>query len=188
MTITISTGLHALIMWLAFRRLSGSELREAAAVEGQSRRKLTVRISRFLSGAAEASAYGVNMAIFSLMGVLAMLVLGELRRVPLLMLLAAILVAIAWLDVLITYALAYATADTAEEHFQFPGDASRDKRAFSDYLYLSAAVQASYGTGDIATVTSAMRRTVTKHKLLAFAFNSVIIALIVSLALSVGLG
>ena len=55
-------------------------------------------------------------------------------------------------------------------------------------LYLSAAVQASYGTGDIATVTSAMRRTVTKHKLLAFAFNSVIIALIVSLALSVGLG
>ena len=54
-----------------------------------------------------------------------------------------------------------------------------------DYLYFAIAVQSTFGTTDVNVTTRDIRRTVMVHNCLAFVFNSVIIALIVSLTITV---
>lgn len=122
------------------------------------------------------------MAALALVGVLALLAVGELRRLPVLLTLGALLVATSWTDVLLVYAVHYAREDHREQQLAFPD--AHATRAFSDYVYLATAVQTSYGVTDLVATSRAMRRTMTSHSLLAFVFSTVIIALIVSLALT----
>ena len=63
----------------------------------------------------------------------------------------------------------------------FPG---RGRIGFADYLYFSLAVQMTFGTSDVAITDRSTRRNVTVHAATAFAFNTVIIAMIVSLLVS----
>ncbi|HJE91001.1 MAG TPA: DUF1345 domain-containing protein, partial [Dietzia timorensis] len=63
----------------------------------------------------------------------------------------------------------------------FPG---RGRIGFADYLYFSLAVQMTFGTSDVVITDRSTRRNVTVHAATAFAFNTVIIAMIVSLLVS----
>lgn len=60
------------------------------------------------------------------------------------------------------------------------------EQRFSDDEYFANEVQATLGTTDVALTTSAMRTAVRRHGLIAFTFNSVIVALLVSLVLTLG--
>ena len=77
------------------------------------------------------------------------------------------------------YAVHVARLDAVGGGLRFPGD--DEERAFSDYLYLALAVQASFGPSDVQVTSRRMRRTLTGHMLIGWVFNTVVVASIVSL-------
>jgi uncharacterized membrane protein len=58
--------------------------------------------------------------------------------------------------------------------FSFPGE---PPERFADFLYPSVVTSASFGTADVKVSTRAMRRKITGHAVLAFGFNTIVLAL-----------
>ncbi|USQ79302.1 DUF1345 domain-containing protein [Ornithinimicrobium faecis] len=98
-------------------------------------------------------------------------------------LLVAVMVVGAWATVVLTYSVAYLMKDARSGHreLEFPGEAER--RSWTDYLYFSAGVSTTFAASDVQILSPRMRRTVTGHSILAFGFNTVILAAVVSLLL-----
>ena len=88
---------------------------------------------------------------------------------------------VSWINVVVMYAVHYARLDLTggRRSFTFPDDDA--ERSFADYVYLAVGAQATFGVTDVSTATSQARRLLTGHSLIAFLFNTVIIALVVSL-------
>jgi len=82
---------------------------------------------------------------------------------------------------LTAYAVHYARKQALAVGLEFPSTPAPN---FTDYLYLAGQVATTFGASDVAVTTSAMRRTVGIHSLLAMAYNTVIVALLVSVLLS----
>lgn len=59
-------------------------------------------------------------------------------------------------------------------------DGDEGQHGFADYFYFSLTVATTFGATDVDVMTTRMRRTVTGHAALAFLFNTVIIALLVT--------
>lgn len=97
--------------------------------------------------------------------------------------LVALLVVGAWSTVVLTYSVAYLMQDARSGHreLSFPGEAER--RSWTDYLYFSAGISTTFASTDVSVLTPRMRRTVTGHSILAFGFNTVVLAAVVSLLL-----
>ena len=179
---------HAGLSLIAFSSLGSSELRAALAPtrrgSGLLGRLARVPGLRSLVGVSEAPSFGRQIAVVALFAVGVMLVDSDLRAMPLLRLLAIMLVAASWLNLVVTYALHYARLHArANAGLRFAG---RDRRTLGDYLYLATAVQTTFGTTDVTVTTTQMRRTVTGHAILAFAVNAVILALSLSLLIATG--
>ena len=85
-----------------------------------------------------------------------------------------LLIASAWAVEVTTYAVDYMRRDRTGGGLEFPGDAAP---VFADYLYLAVAVGTTFGTTDVTVTSTAIRRTITGHALVAFVFNTVIISL-----------
>lgn len=96
--------------------------------------------------------------------------------------LVASVVVSSWLAVAMTYSVAYLMADARSGYrdLEFPGDGPR---RFTDYFYFSAGISTSFATSDVTVRSARMRRTVTGHSILAFGFNTVILAAVVSVLL-----
>lgn len=96
--------------------------------------------------------------------------------------LAVLLVVVAWLTVLISFTIAYLAEDlqSGGEALGFPDEVSDVTRPLSDYLYLAVAVSSTFGTTDVDLHTSQVRRTAIVHGLVAFVFNTVVLAVVVS--------
>ena len=60
----------------------------------------------------------------------------------------------------------------------FPGTANPD---YGDFLYFSFTIAVASQTADIAFTSKGLRRLGTVHSLVAFAFNTVIVALTINL-------
>ena len=95
---------------------------------------------------------------------------------------SGLLVVSSWLVVAVTYAVQYMRTDVAGGGLAFPGD---ERPVFSDYCYLALQISTTYSSSDVQVTAREMRRRVGRHTLVAFVFNSVIVALLVS-ALLVG--
>ncbi|WP_432558772.1 DUF1345 domain-containing protein [Granulicoccus sp. GXG6511] len=186
LTWSLLTGFHALLTWLACRNLRGRQLATAFVRDVRKLRRSSRAATWFSSGYSGAISFAAQMAGLALIGVLGLLVFGELRRTPVLLILGAVLVVTSWLDVLMVYAVHYARLDhhpgNLSARVVFPDD---DERAFSDYVYLATSLQTTFGPPDLVGAGRDLRRVMTAHALLAFVFNTVIIAVIVSLALTV---
>lgn len=78
--------------------------------------------------------------------------------------------------IIVSFAVSHARLDAAQG-LEFPGTPTP---RFTDYLYLSVMVTTSFGASDIAVRSSRLRRAIAFHSLLAFTYNAVIIALLVS--------
>jgi uncharacterized membrane protein len=83
-----------------------------------------------------------------------------------------------WAVSVLSYALHYAEYDLGESSLDFPG---RRTNAFADYLYFALAVATTFGATDVTITTPEMRRVVNLHTVLTFAYNSVIVALLVAI-------
>ncbi|QZN84966.1 DUF1345 domain-containing protein [Cellulomonas sp. C5510] len=92
--------------------------------------------------------------------------------------LGLLLVASAWLTMVAAYAVHYARRDATQGGMEFPGSG---ERAFSDYVYLAVAVGTTFAPNDVVVTCRAMRRTLSGHAVVAFAFNAVIVGLVVAI-------
>ncbi|OYO07773.1 hypothetical protein BI335_20645 [Enemella evansiae] len=179
------TVVHSLLTMRTFGVLSGAALGAAVTADPKAqpekeprRRGLLHRLRNDDSG----PAWSIQISLFALVGLVVMVFIPQLRASIPLLALGLVMVAGAWANIAIMYAVHYARFDLLHGGFEFPGDRDSE-REFTDYLYLSLAVQATFGTTDTAITSSAARRAVMTQGILAFVFNSVLVAMIVSLML-----
>ncbi|HEX7761292.1 MAG TPA: DUF1345 domain-containing protein [Caulobacteraceae bacterium] len=97
-------------------------------------------------------------------------------------------IALSWTFVQIVFALHYAH-DYYMEHeechgehregLDFPGDEPPD---YWDFVHFAVIIGATAQTADVTIVSKALRRVATVHSMIAFAFNTAILALMINLA------
>lgn len=93
--------------------------------------------------------------------------------------LAIALVVIAWLCVLVSFAVTFCADNLLEEGRGLDVPGSQHPH-WSDYVYFATAVMTTFGTTDVTVTSRTMRRTVTVNALIAFVYNTVIVATVVS--------
>ncbi len=91
--------------------------------------------------------------------------------------LIAVTIVMCWMTITFSFALHYARRDVEVGGLEFSGS---DEPVFADYIYLAIGCSATFGTTDTAILTSAMRRTVSVHGVLAFFLNTVVVAVLLS--------
>jgi Protein of unknown function (DUF1345) len=101
----------------------------------------------------------------------------NLLRQPWVIVLSAAVVTTSWLVTVVSYAVHYARLVATEGGLTFPGD---EAVVFWDCVYLATQVQTTFSSSDVTIETTLSRRIVTGHTLVAFAFNTVIIALLIA--------
>lgn len=89
------------------------------------------------------------------------------------------LVVLSWMVVLVSFTVTYVADNLLEEGhgLEFPGP---ERAGWSDHLYFACSVMTTFGTTDVTVTSREMRRTVVVNALIAFVFNTVILATIVS--------
>jgi uncharacterized membrane protein len=95
-------------------------------------------------------------------------------------------VALSWTFTHVVFTLHYANVyyrpdDDGPGGLKFPGDRAPDYR---DFLYYSFVIGCAAQTGDVATVSPAMRHLTLLHGIVAFAFNTAILALTINVGAS----
>ncbi|MFC5662549.1 DUF1345 domain-containing protein [Kitasatospora misakiensis] len=92
---------------------------------------------------------------------------------------ALALVVDAWVCVLVSFAVAFHADNLVEEEraLEFPGT---EPAAWPDYMYFAVSVMATFGTTDVNVLSREMRRTVAANAVIAFVFNTVTVASLVS--------
>lgn len=93
------------------------------------------------------------------------------------------LVIVSWSCVVVSFAVAFQADNLVEDGrgLDFPqaqGDTSPP--GWSDYIYFAFAVMTTFGTTDVTVTSRELRRTVTANAVIAFVFNTVIVATLVS--------
>jgi uncharacterized membrane protein len=101
----------------------------------------------------------------------------DLLRQPLVIALSAAVVTTAWLVTIASYAVHYARVTATVGGLTFPGDSGV---VFWDCVYLATQVQTTFSSSDVTIETTLTRRIVSGHTLVAFAFNTIIIALLIA--------
>jgi Protein of unknown function (DUF1345) len=101
----------------------------------------------------------------------------HLLKDPWVIALSAFVVATAWLVTMASYAVHYARVVATVGGLTFPSD---EGVVFWDCVYLATQVQTTFSSSDVTVETTLTRRIVTGHTLIAFAFNTVIIALLIA--------
>ncbi len=170
----IGTGLYLLLAWIMIGRGSVEHMRWRARLEDD--------------GAAAVLFLTVAAAVASLAAIV--LELSGLKNYPptrqgLHLALVAVTFLVSWLLVHTSFALHYAHAyyvsiDT--EHrgpLEFP---RQDAPIYLDFLYFSMVIGMTSQTADVAIATTPMRRLVMAHGMIAFAFNTTLLALAINIA------
>ncbi|MCB8901483.1 MULTISPECIES: DUF1345 domain-containing protein [unclassified Streptomyces] len=92
---------------------------------------------------------------------------------------ALALVAVAWICVAVSFAVAFQADNLVEGEraLEFPGDGNL---IWIDYIYFAFSVMTTFGTTDVTVMSKEMRRTVTANACIAFVFNTITVASLVS--------
>jgi hypothetical protein len=101
----------------------------------------------------------------------------SLLRQPWVIVLSVAVVTTSWLVTVVSYAVHYARLAGTVGGLTFPGDGGV---VFWDCVYLATQVQTTFSSSDVTIETTLSRRIITGHTLVAFAFNTVIIALLIA--------
>ena len=83
-----------------------------------------------------------------------------------------------WGMSVVSYAVHYAQYDLAKPALDFPG---RRTEAFQDYVYFAIGVATTLGATDVTVTEPGMRRIVSFNVVVAFLFNSAVVALLASI-------
>ena len=126
----------------------------------------------------------VIAALASLAAIIAFL--SHTARNPLQLALATLTILLSWAFIHTIFALHYAHEFYSERSGRtrglvFPGDEQPD---YWDFLYFSFVIGMTSQVSDVATVSKPIRRTAVAHGIVAFLFNTALLALIVNIAAS----
>ncbi|BAH51915.1 hypothetical membrane protein [Rhodococcus opacus B4] len=91
---------------------------------------------------------------------------------------AVVLVVVSWTCVLVSFAITFYADNVVEQGqgLHFPGPPPR----WASYVYFAVSVMTTFGTTDVEVTSDAMRRTVAVNAVIAFVFNTVTVASVVS--------
>ncbi len=92
---------------------------------------------------------------------------------------ALALVADSWICVLVSFAVAFHADNLVENEraLEFPGGESA---LWADYVYFAVSLMTTFGVTDVTVASREMRRTVAANSIIAFFFNTVIVASLVA--------
>jgi uncharacterized membrane protein len=171
----VLAGLSCTLTCVAFAGRRGPELERAllrAHPDGRG------RVRTLLLGGGS-TAWSVQFAVMALLVGFALAQGVAWAAAPALTVLGVAVIVVSWVAVLVSHSVHYARRDVAAGDglgFAFPGEGPR---AYADYVYLAAGVSTTFSTADVTVLDPVTRRMVTTHAVVAFAFNAVIVALVV---------
>lgn len=148
-----------------------------ALITGSTRRRRS-RARTLLGIDLDAVSFGAQASLLMVGLMAAVFVAPQWRSNLVIVSFAGVTVALSWALTFVSYAVEYARSDLFERGLDFPGD---DQPQFSDYLYHAATVSASFATSDVDVTSTSMRKLTTSHTLIAFAYNTVILAMLITL-------
>lgn len=138
------------------------------------------RLIRTLNGGGSTS-WAVSGSLLAILAVAVLMFQSTLASEPL-VLWSGIGVVVSSLGMTISsYAVRYAREYATKSGFEFPG---KERPKFVDFLYLAVQVATTFGASDVSVLTSSARILVTVNSLISFAFNTVVVAVLVSLLVS----
>ena len=165
---------------VAFRKASSDELRRW--LQETEPPKRTAWLWNIVNGGGS-TGWAVSGSLIAVVAVLALSFLPEFRASSLVVG-SGIAVVVSSLALTITsYAVRYArewAGDTGG--IVFPGPHAP---RFMDFLYLAIQVSTTFSSSDVTIERTNARRVVSVHSLISFAFNTIIVALLVSVLVSV---
>ncbi|WP_284251801.1 DUF1345 domain-containing protein [Litorihabitans aurantiacus] len=179
--VTLAFGLYGptflLMSWSTFRRLEGPDLR--ASLERSAERS---RLVRWLFLSSPTSWAGTVLVI----GVISVVLLATGDAVASLWIVVVCVTGVvgSWVLMVAVMAIEYMRSWANESSMSFPGP---EPRCFTDFLYLSIQLSTTFSSADVALETRAVRRLVSLHSVLAFAYSTAIIAVFASLLISITL-
>jgi uncharacterized membrane protein len=148
-----------LARWLSATAVSGRRSRVAAEIAGTG------------------PTIAAQWSVVAIVSVVALTLFPELLNNGYVIGLAGAVVASGWLVTVISYAVHYARLTATFGGLEFSG---KKGTVFWDCVYLAFQVQTTFGASDVGVTTTLARRIVTGQTIVAFAFNTVIIALLIS--------
>ncbi|ANY09423.1 DUF1345 domain-containing protein [Pseudonocardia sp. HH130630-07] len=167
------------LTWIALRRADGFTLVDWLAEDRIGRRRR--RRTEWLAGSGGPLG-ALTFCAVAIAAVICVMVLRELREDPVVVGLAVLAVVASWLLIVIVYAVHYARENGRSGGLGFPGPAPP---RLADYVYLSVGISTAYNSGDVTVTSTGMRSAATVHTVVAFVFNTVIVALLVSMLVTV---
>lgn len=167
--------LYLLSTWQMMRRASHERLRDIAAAHAEGATAVTC--TAVVAVVVTLAAIALELAGFHAAG-------GS--AAPRVALTIATLFG-SWLLLGTLFALAYASLFYRKRHqpgqgLGFPGQAEDDPPHYGDFLYFSFTIAATSQTSDVTVVDRAIRRWVLAQGVLAFMFNTVLLALAINTA------
>jgi uncharacterized membrane protein len=167
------------LTWWRFRSASADTLASWARATNPRTQGDRVRSRLFSSTGKD---WSLIAAVVALVAVVAINTRAELRTDPWVLGTSLLLVAVAWTGVVVGSAVAYLREHAERGGLALPDGVEPD---WGDLVYLAVQVSTTFATSDVSVTTRAMRRLVTTHSLVAFVFNTVIVAVLVSSLLGV---
>ncbi|MBR7741848.1 DUF1345 domain-containing protein [Phycicoccus sp. BSK3Z-2] len=166
---------YAGLTWRAMHGHDGSALARLLRESAEERRARRRTESFWATGGPSAA---VVLCLLALVAVLFTAVLPELRTDAIVAALAVAVVAATWVLLVAVYAVHYAREQANVGGLRFPGDDG--EAPFEDFVYVAVQVATTFATSDVTVTSTAMRREVTLHSVIVFTFNTVVVALLVS--------
>jgi uncharacterized membrane protein len=173
--------LATVLTFVAFGRASSDELRQQLVATTPRDRR--ARIVYYLNGGG-AAAWAITGSVLAVTAV-TILSLQRTSTTEPVIVYGGIGVVVASLFMTISaYAVRYAREYASNGGFDFAGEKPR----FGDFFYLAVQVATTFSTSDVQVTTTKARRLVTANSLISFAFNTVTVALLVSVLVSSAAG
>ena len=121
----------------------------------------------------------------SLVAIISLVTVGvseDEKSRPILMFAGLVVVIASVMLTIVAYAVRYAREASVDGGLTFP---DTPDPVLSDYAYLSAHLTISLGGADVVVGSSQLRRLVTAHSIMAYAYNAIVLGLLVSVLIEV---
>lgn len=166
------------VSWPVFTIIYGLWTR--AVVRASSRVNHRGRVVMRLLGL-DAVSLPIWGAVLGIAVVVVLIVTLTLRTSTLVIIGAFATIAASWALMIVAFAVTYLRRWAERDEVAFPDD---EPRRFDDFVYLSVQVATTFATSDVTTRSARIRGWVTLNSIIAFVFNTVIIALFLAVASS----
>jgi uncharacterized membrane protein len=167
------------LTWRAFGALSPEELdRQLVATAPPSGRWRRMLWALFGGGAVS---WALTGSVIAVIAVIYLALNPDVASSPFVTGTAVLAIAASWAVTTTAYSVRIARENALRGGADFPGDG---RPTFSEYVYLAVQIGTTFSSSDVSITSTRMRRVVTGNSIISFAFNTVIVALLVSVLIT----